>query len=118
VILDKLLYDFLVEFLNHKYKSTVHLGEDQKEYLLGNYIELWEEFCNDLQHIEGKYSIIESLIKNTIKEIYRRDKIRCQYCRIDEGLSVTSPVKAENLCRYHRNEYEEKFYDKTKDYVK
>jgi hypothetical protein len=119
--MENVIFDLLYEFLHKRYAQCTEkdgVEKYQKEWLSGQSKQLWREFCATSIPLEDKYEIIDELIKNIVTEIDRKDKVRCQYCRIDEGLSVTSPIKAENLCRYHRNEYEEKYYDKTRDYVK
>lgn len=119
--MNNLLFDLLYAFLHKKYSACTEkegVEKFQKDYLIGISKLLWKEFCTEASLLENKYDMIEVLIKNIITEIDKKDKVRCQYCRIDEGLSITSPIKAENLCRYHRNEYEERYYDKTRDYVK
>lgn len=100
-----LLYQFIVE--------CVQEGDDI-EWIRDNPSDTWESFWVESSKLKGRYEEIKHLIVAIAKEIDRKDKLKCQYCRIDEGFLVEPPVKAEDLCKKHRQEYEEQYVDRTK----
>jgi hypothetical protein len=103
---DRILYELLYNYL----EKDVPLKQEE---ILADPVLTWHYFYEASKKLFGKYSEIRFLIQNIIKEIDRKDKLKCQYCRIDEGLLVEPPVKAENLCKKHRQEFEEQFIDRT-----
>lgn len=102
---DRIIYELLYDYILKEVTD--------KEILYENPHMVWQMFWEDSEHLEGKYKEIYFLIQNIIKEIDRKDKLKCQFCRVDEGLFVDPPVKAENLCKKHRQEYEEQYIDRT-----
>lgn len=103
-IVYELLYQFMLdEFLNHgeKHESVVEFPEL-----------MWDRFVES-GFLYENMGEIKHLIRSIAKEIDRKDKLKCQYCRIDEGFLVEPPVKAEELCKKHRQEYEEQYVDRT-----
>ncbi len=108
---DKLVYELLYQYISNLYDAK---NTDQEfDDIINNWEDLWMCFCQESLQFEGLYAEIKHLINSIAKEIEVRDKIVCQYCRIDHGLYVQSPVKSENLCKKHRQEYEEQYIDKT-----
>lgn len=105
---DRIIYELLYDFI---YKSIAD-GQKISDVIRDPTI-TWESFWVDSSLLDGKYTEIYFLIANIAKEIDRKDKMKCQFCRIDEGLLTSSPVKAEDLCKKHRQEYEEQYIDRT-----
>lgn len=106
---DRIIYHLLYQFLRELWKKF----GDTEEFEKATPKLIWEGFLNESLTLEGRYSEIEYLIAGMIRDIQRKDRLNCQFCRIDEGLFVTPPVKAENLCKRHRQEYEEQYIDRT-----
>jgi len=75
--------------------------------------EVWRGFCEASSDCTGDFFEIAHYIRNVAKDYDRKQKIRCQFCRIDEGFEVDTPVKAELLCKAHRQDYELNFTDLT-----
>lgn len=115
---DKLLYDLLYNFIGKKVNETSVDSaeyEAKKLYMLKHPNEVWLSFSNYINKSEwkGECEEILFLIMNIIKEIDRKDKLKCQYCRIDAGLFVQSPVEPHHLCKIHRQDYEVLYDDRT-----
>lgn len=100
---DKLLYEMLYNFIDKlNVEDQVSLLDDPQPFLI------------DFFHtIVFKKEEVRFLMRNIVAEIHRRDRLKCQYCRIDAGLFVQSPVEPHNLCKLHRQDYETQFEDRT-----
>ncbi len=75
--------------------------------------EVWKAFGEVTMDCNGEYFAIANFIRNVAKDYDRKQRIKCQFCRIDEGFEVETPVKAELLCKPHRQEFELNFNDLT-----
>ena len=74
----------------------------------------WVQFCDRSSFLDGEYASIEFEITNIIKDLINNERVACQYCRLDNGLSVQPPLRAENLCKRHLQIYEENYIDRVK----
>lgn len=105
---DRIVYELLYEFIKNGINNaefTSDIGLDDPELI-------WTGFTAS-KFLRENFGEIKHMIRSITKEIDRKDKLKCQYCRIDEGLLVEPPVKAEELCKKHRQEYEEQYVDRT-----
>ena len=84
------------------------------ETLLDDPKEAWVDFCDKSSYLDGEYVSIEFEIINLIKDLINNEKVACQYCRLDNGLSVQPPLRAEYLCKRHLQSYEENYIDRVK----
>ena len=105
---DRIIYELLYQFI----VDCIRDGDDPETFI-DDPGHIWECFWVESSKLTGRYAEIKHLIRSIAKEIDRKDKLRCQYCRIDEGFLVEPPVKAEELCKKHRQEYEEQYVDRT-----
>ncbi len=105
---DRVLYELLYQFISDCIKEG-----DTPEMISANPKDIWECFWVESSHLRGRYEEIEHLIKSIAKEIDRRDKLKCQYCRVDAGLFVKSPVEPHKLCKSHLQDYEVDYKDRT-----
>lgn len=105
---DRVLYELLYQYIRECIAEDWTIDE-----VINAPKTIWEMFWVDSSNLKGRYSEIWHLIGAIAKDVDRKDRMHCQYCRIDEGLFVESPVQAENLCKRHRQEYEEQYIDRT-----
>ena len=105
---DRVIYELLYQYLKECY-------EEDPDTIHGNISpqDIWESFWLESSRLDGRYKEIRYLIVSIVREIDRRDKLKCQYCRIDDGLFVEPPVVPHDLCKKHRQEYEEQYEDRT-----
>lgn len=103
---DRLIYRLLYAFIEK-------LSVSDQINVLENPAGAWKNFVAETKDLDGQYEEIRYLIRNIVSEIHRKDRIHCQYCRIDEGLLVKPPVEPHNLCKIHRQEYETRMDDRT-----
>lgn len=105
---DRLIYELLYEFMKN--------GIGDSEFCLDITAEdpyyVWDAFVKS-KFLADNFGEVVHLVRSIAKDINRKEKLKCQYCRIDEGFSVESPIKFEDLCKKHRQEYEEKYVDRT-----
>lgn len=106
---DRVLYELLYQFISDCIKKE----GDTPEVIGANAKDIWECFWVESSRLKGRYEEIEHLIKSIAKEIDRKDKLKCQYCRVDAGFFVKSPVEPHNLCKLHQQEYEVQYVDRT-----
>ncbi|CAB4166292.1 hypothetical protein UFOVP844_21 [uncultured Caudovirales phage] len=100
--------------LLHQYLTTFLDKDIQRlDAVLKYPEEVWNGFCEASKDCQGDYFEIAHLIRNMAKDYDRRQRIKCQFCRIDSGFDVESPVRAELLCKMHRQDYELNFNDLT-----
>jgi hypothetical protein len=106
--MSKIIYDILFQYVS----SQILEGNLTLDDALTNQKKIWDSFL--LSSVFKKnFCEIQHLIMSIAKEIDRKEKLKCQYCRIDEGFLVEPPVKAQDLCKKHRQEYEEQYIDRT-----
>lgn len=105
---DRVLYELLYEFIH----ECIIDGETTDE-IMRIPKDVWENFWVDSSQLTGRYEEIEHLIRSIAKEIDRKDKLKCQYCRVDAGFFVKPPVEPHNLCKTHLQEYEIQYIDRT-----
>lgn len=102
----------IVDLLTAEIKSLMRDFDFTLEDIQKDAGKVWSLFVSG-DRFRKNFCEIQHLITSIAKNIDRSDKLKCQYCRIDEGFLVDSPVVAHNLCKKHRQEYEEQFIDKT-----
>lgn len=105
---DRILYELLYQFIVDYFKENNDL-----EFIKSSPEDIWECFWVESSGLDKRYTEIRHLITSIAKEIERKDKLKCQYCRIDEGFLVEPPIEAHNLCKRHLQEFEEKYEDRT-----
>lgn len=103
---DKFIYHLLYSFIEK-------LSVPDQINVLENPVGAWKKFVAQTKSLEGPYEEIRYIMRNIVSEIHRKDRLHCQYCRIEEGLLVKSPVEPHNLCKVHRQEYETRMEDRT-----
>ena len=108
---DVIIYELLQNFISKILKNADN--DLQIEAMAKNPRYIWQLFYDESKTLEDDYSEIEFLIRNIFKEIRRKEKVKCKFCRVDEGFSVAPPVVPHELCKKHRQEYEESFVDRT-----
>lgn len=103
---DKLIFELLYNFISKlNIEDQIRLLDNQRPFL--------KDFFDEAIEMKGHYEEIGYLMRNIVVEIHRKDRMKCQYCRIDAGLFVQSPVEPHNLCKLHRQDYETQFEDRT-----
>jgi len=105
---DKILYELLYEYLRKglsNFSFNVDMVKVEPEMI-------WDLFTSSI-FLREHFGEVKHLMRSIVKEIDRKDKLKCQYCRIDEGFFVDSPLRAEELCKKHLQEYEERYVDRT-----
>lgn len=105
---DRLLYDLLFSYIdkglkNHSFTLDLALVEPEM---------IWDLFTSSM-FLKDNLKEIQHLVTSIAKELDRKERLTCQYCRIEEGFFVEPPVVSEDLCKRHRQEYEERYVDRT-----
>jgi len=102
---EELLRNYIVNFLS---------GDGDRLPLVMKYPEeVWKSFCESNKECQDEYFAIANFIRNVAKDYDRKQRIKCQFCRIEEGFEVETPVRAELLCKPHRQDFELNFTDLT-----
>jgi len=103
----------VTELLSQYIKNFIDEDINRLDLVLKYPEEVWNSFCDVTNNCKGNYFEIAHFIRNTAKDYDRRQRIKCQFCRIEAGFDVESPVRAEILCKMHRQDYEINFNDLT-----
>lgn len=103
-ILYELLYNFVMQEMDNHGLEAKFISDDPET--------LWKNFVKSKFILEN-FGEIRHLIVSIAKDIDRKDKLKCQFCRIEEGLYAPSPVVYHHLCKKHRQEFDENYIDKT-----
>lgn len=105
---DRVLYELLYQFISDCIKEGATPDE-----IISRPKDIWEDFWIESSQLEFRYEEIEHLIKSIVRDLDRKDKLKCQYCRVDAGFFVKTPVQPHNLCKTHLQEYEVNYIDRT-----